>query len=89
MSDTVEPRTRAPNFTKGQQILLFSTMELYLGIIECKNKDSIKQIDKQKAWSNVIDMYNANTKPYQLLSGVVVTKKFLCSTQKQILYCPS
>lgn len=55
-------RSRGPNFTKEEQLLLFSSMEAYTHIIECKKTDSTKQIDKQNAWVKVAEVFNANTK---------------------------
>lgn len=65
MSDKSEKsatRSRAPNFTKEEQLLLFNSMEPYTSIIECKKTDNIKQIDKHKAWIKIAEVFNANTK---------------------------
>lgn len=55
-------RSRAPNFTKEEQLLLFNSMEPYTRIIECKKTDAVKQIDKNNAWIKIAEVFNANTK---------------------------
>ncbi|CAG4969767.1 unnamed protein product [Colias eurytheme] len=58
---TKHTRSRAPNFSKEDQLLLFDSIKPYAHIIECKQTDSVKQSDKQNAWTKITEVFNANT----------------------------
>lgn len=61
MSENIT-RSRGPNFSNEEQLLLFSIVKPYIKIIECKNTGTVKQIDKKRAWLKVANIYNASTK---------------------------
>ncbi|XP_048479668.1 uncharacterized protein LOC125491413 isoform X1 [Plutella xylostella] len=62
MSGKSASRPRGPNFTKEEQFLLFNTVQPFCSIIECKKTDSVRQVDKQNAWSRITENFNANSK---------------------------
>lgn len=54
-------RSRAPNFSKEEQLLLIKVMVPYNHIIESKKTDEVKQVVKQETWTRITEIFNANS----------------------------
>lgn len=54
-------RPRGKNFTLEEQELLCQVAVPYLGIIESKKTDAVKQAAKQEAWGKITLGFNART----------------------------
>lgn len=57
-----QSRPRSANFSMQEQSLLFTCMEPYKNVIECKKTDCVKLSHKKAAWAKVMLAFNANTK---------------------------
>lgn len=54
-------RNRAPNFSKQEHEFLAQVLEPFKKVIECKKTDQVKHSQKQDAWREATEMFNANT----------------------------
>ena len=58
-------RVRGPNFTSSDSLLLCDILKKYKHVIENKKTDGANLVQKQKAWQNVMEEYNAATDGHQ------------------------
>ncbi|KAJ3640355.1 hypothetical protein Zmor_003657 [Zophobas morio] len=56
-----EKRTRAPNFSKEEKLLLLQLAEKHKHILECKKTDGVTWREKDLCWKNIMVQFNAST----------------------------
>lgn len=56
-----EKRNRNPNYTKEEQILLLNVLQKYKNTIENKKTDHVTWKEKDKAWDDICNKFNATS----------------------------
>nr|CAD7460853.1 unnamed protein product [Timema tahoe] len=56
-----EKKSRSPNFTSNERVLLLYLLEEYVSIIENKKTDAVTSKQKEAAWKSLADDFNKNT----------------------------